>query len=517
MATKQTLSEEQMQLVTSIQESSQCNCNCNCNRPKGNPRNKPEPPKDDGNTKKPEGDFYTDLKDLMNSTLWLSKEQIRYIKNTAYITGLGMVCGAVANSDKLYPVLINDPFGFLRNMSIQFCGNLAQNFLIQWINGVVTNNSKYKIWMKTRSKFTRVCVSSLQFTTISFGISTLRSYICDEKNDRSYYDFCMDISENIVQNNLPLINSALRTRWLLWKSATGQITSYCTWFTQFISTRYGQNYIVQLVLGIIGPSGLLELGPVVIGIMTMVIMRIIRSLAFRVPTLISNIIGGLFTSINNINRNRTQIMIDRYDKSDDNDESGSGFNSTQNRNRMINKYQKLRSKKNRTFKDNMELSEMSDTINQCLDSMSISHLSINYDVGETNIIDKKYLKCPDLSSSREKAYSKIGYKPRKLVTNYKPIKRYNYKIPKDGAKLVSQTPNKSLEIDESPPLINYKKLDYSRSDFEKQARVEVISDVVPTSAFIIENVIKNIPEITSVDKEFENSLMLPVAQAISVC
>ena len=65
--------------------------------------------------------------------------------------------------------------------------------------------------------------------------------------------------------------------------------------------------------------------------------------------------------------------------------------------------------------------------------------------------------------------------------------------------------------------INYKKLDYSRSDFEKQARVEVISDVVPTSAFIIENVIKNIPEITSVDKEFENSLMLPVAQAISVC
>ena len=462
-------------------------------------------------------DFNNDLKNMINLKFWLSKEQIRYIKNTAYITGLGMVCGTVANSDKLYPVFIKDPFGFLKNISIQFCGNLTQNFLIQWINAAVTNNSKYKIWMTTRSKFTRVCVSSVQFTTISFGISTLRSYICDKRNDRSYYDFCMDISENIVQNNLPLINSALRARWLLWKSATGQITSYCTWFTQFISTNYGKTYLGQIILPIIAPLGLLELGPVVTGIITMVIMRIIRSLAFRVPTLISNIVGGLFTSINNINRSHTQIMIDKYDRFDDNDGSGSGFNSTQKKNRMISKYQQLKNKKNRTFKDEMEMSEMKDKINENLDSISISDLTISYDVGDTIIKDKKYLKCPNLSSSREKAYSKIGYKPRKLVTNYKSIKKYNHKIPEDGAKSISKTTKKTMEIDKSPCLINFKKLDYSRLDFEKLVRAEVIHNVVPTSAYVIDNVIRNIPEITFVDKEFEDSLMVPVAQAISVC
>ena len=46
-------------------------------------------------------DFNNDLKNMINLEFWLSKEQIRYIKNTAYITGLGIVCGAVANSDKL--------------------------------------------------------------------------------------------------------------------------------------------------------------------------------------------------------------------------------------------------------------------------------------------------------------------------------------------------------------------------------------------------------------------------------
>ena len=521
-----------MVITNKPSDGSKCNCSCNCPSNNGNLKPRGDARKAGGDKKNPEGDKknpegdkknpgatkdQNGSKDVPNNKFLLSKEQIRYIKNTAYITGLGMVCETVANSDKLYSVLIKDPFGFLKNMSIQFCGNLTQNFLIQWINAVVTNNSNYKIWMKTRSKFTRVCVSSLQFTTISFGISTVRSYICDKRNDRSYYDFCMDIAENIVQNNLTLINSALRSRWLLWKSVTNQITSFSRWLPQFISTNYGKTYLGQIILPIIAPLGVLELGPVLSGIMTILIMRIIRSLAFRVPTFISNVVGGLFTSINNINKSHTQIMIDKYDRFDDNDGSGSGFNSTQKKNRMISKYQQLKNKKNRTFKDEMEMSEMKDKINENLESISISDLTISYDVGDTIIKDKKYLKSPDLSSSREKAYSKIGYKPRKLVTNYKSIKKYNHKIPEDGVKSISKTTKKTMEIDKSPCLINFKKLDYSRLDFEKLVRAEVIHDVVPTSAYVIDNVIRNIPDITFVDKEFENSLMVPVAQAVSVC
>ena len=451
------------------------------------------------------------LKDVVSALL--NEEQINFLKDTAYITGIGIVCGTIANCDKLIPALIRDPYGFLKFMTKQLCGNFVQNSLCQIINYLINNNSYINTWKSLRSGFTRKCVSALQYTSISIGLSSIRSFYCDDNNERSWYDFCSDIAENIIQNNLTMINNELTSRWVLWKSITGQITSFTIWLQEFISSKCGATLIGKYLGYILTSLGIFEAGPIVSGVLTILCTRLVKQLAFDVSTGFLSLCNHAKNRNRSIHRNMIEAYNDRYGDDDEGNDNSSKLNEEE-RSELRSKYQKLKDNQNRTFEDTMKMYEINDTLNDSLDC--ISQLSISYEIkplynspipSDTNCSNISFL---DASSDK----FEINYKPKKIVTNYRPKKIVtNYK----QKKIVTNYKPKKIKNNRKDKTkishdckksdivkmqrLDYSKLDDSKSNVEKIIKAEVIADVVPTSAYVIQktiDIIANAPLVNEV-------------------
>ena len=431
----------------------------------------------------------------------------------------------MANIDKLYPVIIKDPYGFLVFLVKQYGSNFVQNSLFLLINSFINNNSYIKkwkkyIWKRFKSQILNNCVIGLQYTTISIGLSSIRSYICDKKNDRSYFDFCYDISENIIQNNLDLIHTFLTNNWIIWKSATGYATSFVVWLPQFISTNIGRTTVGKIIGYVLTPFCVFEAGPIVSGIATIACARLIKQLIFNAPSELPRLAEGIVNAFRYMNKSVHQRIMD-----EDDDQSGGGcFELDSNQRDSIEKdLQNLEKKEDKNLEDNMRILEYKGYLTDHSNSYSLSQLTIGYKIPEqainkTDTISsfsrEKLIKNVDCKVNNKAINLTVNRKPIKLTVNRNPIK---VTVKKPGSSVISDC----KKTENIPNLINYSKLDDSRQAVESIIKAELMSDVVYASAYYIQKACNNMPPVTSVSRDFEESLIsvanIPVARAVPVC